>query len=467
MEQIRQTPLSWFAVKSRGGKAQPRRAGKNNIAALDGVRAIAALLVISVHVSDVPSVPWIANENPLATALAFMGRTGVDLFFVLSGFLLFMPYARALLFQEEWPSMRKFYIRRIFRIWPGYYITLAAMILLFSRSYLQPENFKKLGLFLTFFMDSSPETWQKLNGPFWTLATEWQFYMLLPFIALGFACIVKRFASSPQKRLQVVLLCCLGIIAWGLFIRGFGLFYQRHPDINLQVPHLRGALNIFLFFTFGIQGKYLEVFSCGMIVSSLYIFAQHPEFGSVFKARLQRLWHWAWMLGWILLVCIALWQVQAEADRDGTGAITALNFLQSLKSYYAWFGEPIAGAGYALCVFAILFGTQLLRWLFETRLLRWIGMLSYGIYMWHLNLLLHFNSYILPHLTFIQNTLEKDLAWWGFVCIVVVPLAFVFYKIIEEPGIRLGARLANGNFGRLQFHPIKRKILYLKGGEER
>lgn len=120
-----------------------RASGKNNIAALDGVRAIAALLVVSVHVSEIAGIPWDANHNPLATAFAFLGRTGVVLFFVLSGFLLFMPYARSLLFQEEWPSTRKFYLRRIFRIWPGYYFTLAMMVILFDRKYMQPAYWKQ------------------------------------------------------------------------------------------------------------------------------------------------------------------------------------------------------------------------------------------------------------------------------------------------------------------------------------
>src|SRR5215475_53636 len=74
--------------------------GKGNnstIVALDGVRAIAAMMVVTLHLNEFAGLPWNIDHDPLATSLAVFGRTGVDLFFVLSGFLLFLPYARALL----------------------------------------------------------------------------------------------------------------------------------------------------------------------------------------------------------------------------------------------------------------------------------------------------------------------------------------------------------------------------------
>src|SRR3954447_26329586 len=86
--------MSSFQQKQAGEAKKP----KSKIAALDGVRAVAALLVITLHISDVAGVPWDSNANPIATAFAYFGRNGVVLFFVLSGFLLFMPYAKALLF---------------------------------------------------------------------------------------------------------------------------------------------------------------------------------------------------------------------------------------------------------------------------------------------------------------------------------------------------------------------------------
>ncbi|HVU66621.1 MAG TPA: acyltransferase [Ktedonobacteraceae bacterium] len=438
MEQTQQA-LSVKALEAPGGtkKAIPEKNTKKTIAVLDGVRAIAALLVVSVHISEIAGVPWDVNQNPLATALAFMGRTGVVLFFVLSGFLLFLPYARALLFQEPWPAARTFYLRRIFRIWPGYYLTLLAMILFFAPGYLQPARWPQLGLFLTFFMDSSAQTWQKIDGPFWTLAIEWQYYLLLPLIALGFAWFVRRFASAPTRRLQAVLLCCLLLIGWGLLTRGAGLVYQRHPDLPVPLPHV--LLNILLFFTFGMQGKYLEIFAFGMIVSACYVYAQHPTAGVALMARLRRWSDLIWAGGWIVLVLLALWQASAETDRNGTPGFTALAFLHPLRSFYAWLGEPMAGVGYALCIAALLFGSPFLRWFFELGFLRWIGLLSYGLYMWHLNLILFFYGKIGPLLP--DMTLIRDLALWAFVGVVLLPFCYLFYSAIEAPGIRLGTRL--------------------------
>jgi peptidoglycan/LPS O-acetylase OafA/YrhL len=432
-----------------------QKVSKSNIVALDGVRAIAALLVVSLHLNEIAGVPWNLNQNPLATTFAVFGRTGVVLFFVLSGFLLFLPYARALLFQEEpWPSIRTFYLRRIFRIWPGYYFTLAAMILLFQPKYFHPAYWKQLVLFLTFFMDSSPQTWQKLNGPFWTLAIEWQFYLLLPLIAWCFSLIVKRFASVPQQRLKAVLGCCCGLIIWGILIRGFGVYSQRHPDWNILVPH--PVLKVILFFTFGTQGKYLEVFALGMMVGACSIFAHHPEFGGAFKVRIQQFSDRIWKLGLVVLICLALWHAEATTPRNGMLThFSALAFLHPIRSLFAWIGEPIAGVGYATCMLAVLFGSQALRWFFETRPLRWIGGLSYGLYMWHLSLFLVFYNKVLPHLPHVGSIFRKDVALWVLVVAGMLPGCYLFYRIIEEPGIRLGAWLVSRKFGPTQFLPTR------------
>src|SRR4029077_16871550 len=102
----------------------------------------------------------------------------------------------------------------------------------------------------------------------------------------------------------------------------------------------------------------------------------------------------------------------------------------------------------ALCVLAILFGTPILKWFFELRFLRWIGMLSSSLYIWHLNILVFFASVILPHLPVLgtSSAFVKDIVLWLFVGVIIIPFAFLFYKAVEEPGIRLGAYLTNKKF---------------------
>ena len=66
---------------------------KNNIAVLDGVRAVACLSVIAYHIYKFTLLShiWGWDIGPFASSVAMMGWSGVTLFFVLSGFLLFMP----------------------------------------------------------------------------------------------------------------------------------------------------------------------------------------------------------------------------------------------------------------------------------------------------------------------------------------------------------------------------------------
>jgi peptidoglycan/LPS O-acetylase OafA/YrhL len=133
---------------------------------LDGVRAIAALMVMAFHF---PQAGYSGYKMSL-------GQTGVDLFFVLSGFLITTILLSSPL--GDWYEIRNFYIRRVLRIFPLYYgfLILASimggMVSLSFWIYLQNIA---MAIHL-------PGT----HGPpyFWSLAVEEQFYLVWPFLIL-------------------------------------------------------------------------------------------------------------------------------------------------------------------------------------------------------------------------------------------------------------------------------------------
>src|ERR1051326_4002318 len=173
---FRQRVHTWFAQQVNDQKP------KGTIAALDGVRAVAFLLVFAFHFNH--AGVWSVGDNPFISAFLLVGNTGVTLFFVLSGFLLFLPYTQALLFEKDWPQPKIYYLRRILRIFPAYFFSLFILVPFMQPSFIQPQNWGQLVPFLTFtmgFYNSSG----LINGPYWTLAIEFQYYLILPLIALG------------------------------------------------------------------------------------------------------------------------------------------------------------------------------------------------------------------------------------------------------------------------------------------
>src|SRR5579859_1242534 len=139
---------------------------KNHILALDGIRAIACLTVLTFHINNLSDNSYIWRPyhvlGGILPSILYFGDSGIMLFFLLSGFLLFLPYAKALLFDSSWPSISRFYLRRIFRIIPGYYAALFLMILFFHPELLHHSNWDIVWRFLTFRMEFSNS--QQVNG---------------------------------------------------------------------------------------------------------------------------------------------------------------------------------------------------------------------------------------------------------------------------------------------------------------
>lgn len=406
---------------------------KNTIAILDGARAFACLIVVWFHINVVPYDFHIWNLQlsvpPFFASFLFFGRYGVTLFFVLSGFLLFMPFAKALLFGNTWPSMRRFYLRRAFRILPAYYLSLILIVLLFEQRYLQPQHWQELGLFFAFLMDSTRATFKQLNAPFWTLAVEWQYYMLLPLLGLAMRGVVWR--VKEQYRLSTTLACILALIIWGLFTRYVGQYFMdQHPTATVLVS--RSVLNSILFVTYGVSGKYLEDFGMGMLLALCFVYAQHPSSRPNIRATLRKLSPWLWEIGLLFLIGMILWNYNEGSMK--TWPLFADSFF--FQHYYL-FNELGFSLSFGLCILALLFGSVRLKRPFEWLPLRWIGMISFSLYMWHFPLLIVFMRWGQP---FLQGwpLLLNYSAYWLWVLLVIIPFCFLFFKCVEKPGIKLG-----------------------------
>lgn len=386
--------------------------------------------------------------GPMAAAIAFAGWCGVTLFFVLSGFLLFMPYARALLFNAEWPDWRRYYIRRIFRIWPGYFVSLLLMLVWLRPDYFQPQHWLDLLLFLTFLMDSTPQTFQAVNGPFWTLAVEWQFYLILPLLALLFSYLVGR--GSWQKRLWTLSLCIGGVALWGLLTRAWGRSWMISPHQPLFLPQVVHNIAYFLFY--GQNGKFLEDFAVGMFISVFYVLSREKTCESGIVVSLKRASDWFWGFGILWLFALGIWDIFPP--------VKAL--LDPWIGERAMFADFSIALGYGCCIVAVLFGPPYFRRPLEWGPLRCLGQLSYGIYMWHLPLLL----WLVPTMMALARGWRGIFTYslyWGCIFCVVLPFCYFFYLFIERPGINIGVKLLKRRPGR---RPAEVRMLSQKGVSE-
>jgi peptidoglycan/LPS O-acetylase OafA/YrhL len=399
---------------------------QNNIRVLDGFRCIAILLVIGYHLQQRNPLFVQRFSHPQIDALWTFGSSGVNLFFLLSGFLLFMPYARALIFQDKWPSIRQFYFRRALRILPAYYVALIIEVFVFKPQYLQPDHWKQLFLFFILFMDSTRTTFQQLNGAFWTLAVEWQFYMLLPLLMLGFAFVLKRLKQSPRLRLGAILGLCFLLVVYGITMRYIGTHYSHKPGENIIVT-------IVLDLLYGQGGKYFENFAIGMAISGCYIYAQYAQ-SETFVRWMKRISPIVLLAGVGILYFAAVWNYHL-ADSKGTKFLR----LVPIDHYFNTWDSTIIALGYGSCIFALLFGPRIWRYPLESKIMQKIAMISYGLYIWHLPFIIFFHDHIQPTLGNLANEQYKLYGtYWVYILLVIFPLSITTYYLIEKPCITFG-----------------------------
>ena len=184
---------------------------------LDGWRGIAVLGVILYHGRE-----QFPGANPLLTRLAAHCYLGVDVFFAISGFLICGLLLRE--YEETGDiSLRRFYIRRFFRILPPYYVSLAA-ICAAAAFFALPLNFADVPSCLLFYRNYRPLGIDEYGGfytaHYWTLAIEEHFYLLWPMLLL---------VVRPKRAGKVAFLLAMMVFSWRVIEGHFHLLAGCTP----------------------------------------------------------------------------------------------------------------------------------------------------------------------------------------------------------------------------------------------
>ena len=148
-----------------------------HIASLDGLRGLSILLVLWAHISRTHGFPWATDSHVVAS----LGDLGVRVFFVISGYLI----TRLLLAERDKTgtvSLRGFYIRRVYRIFPAFYVFIGVIAALAWAGAITLEPGDLLHA-LTFSMNHHiVKSWWV--GHLWSLSVEEQFYLTWPALNL-------------------------------------------------------------------------------------------------------------------------------------------------------------------------------------------------------------------------------------------------------------------------------------------
>ena len=291
--------------------------------ALDGLRGLAILMIIFYHIFDF-------------LPLSNFGWVGVDLFFVLSGFLI----TGILLPKRNYPHyFGNFYVRRILRIFPIYYLSLIIFLFLlpkiieypFSLNYFIANQWWFWLEFQNWLFISKPVGNNNFLNHFWSLALEEQFYLICPFIFL----LIKK----THRQITFILIILLLLLV-----------------LRLTVWHLN-FVNI----------SYINLYAFtridGLCVGCLLAIFKYQ--GNFEMGKLNR------VLGLFFLILIFLFM-----------PLTRVLFHLNLP-YFASCVYPAMGIFWGGVLWAAVLGRNLVYRIFKNRVIGFIGRISYGLYIFH------------------------------------------------------------------------------------
>jgi peptidoglycan/LPS O-acetylase OafA/YrhL len=347
--------------------------------ALDGLRCVAVIAVLIHHFS------------PTISGFSELGQWAVRLFFVLSGFLITLLLLEARAKIEDGrlagrSAVRVFFIRRIFRLWPAYFLCLAV-------AYCFNVAPTRETIWWHVFMVTNQyvfhvQGWPGMLSHFWTLAVEQQFYLFWPFVIL----------FAPKRSLNLVL---LAVLLTGPLSREIILAFRWSNLSTIYTP----------------LPCCLDFFAIGGMIAWGHRLGWLDRFATLFRLRL-------------LLVPAAGWLLYGVFLKTTDSIFPA---------YWAVFDPLIQALGFGVLIVYVLRKPDG----FTARCLSrptfvYIGGISYGIYVYH-NFMHWFGPAVLRHTTG-RSYLPNEPLHLVYYIVLSFILAVASYHFLEEPVRRWGRR---------------------------
>jgi peptidoglycan/LPS O-acetylase OafA/YrhL len=325
---------------------------KQRLDYLDGVRAFAALWIVLGH-CHLFALGWNRSAGLIGKPLDLLMymHMAVNIFLVLSGFCLALPVARN---GYRLTTSAGYYLQaRAARILPPYYAVLFLILIVnffvplaswarqeAGMTYEVPASVLWTNLLL---MQDALPRYNQINGPFWSIATEWHIYFVFPLIVLSL------------RRLGEWKTLALGGIAAVLLTKAESTYGEWSPAFPIKVP---------------IPPYYIFLFVLGVVAACL-------AFGERYQDHRQKIGKAAWLTAGVISIpyFYAMWRYRIL---DGTNA-------HVLPEHYH-IVDPLCGAVAAAVLLGLsrLAPANFLRRFFECRPLVRLGHFSYSLYLIHL-----------------------------------------------------------------------------------
>lgn len=371
---------------------------------VEGWRGVACLVVVGYHVWQNMDLDQNglgpAYDSPALVASIISLDVIVDLFFVLSGLLLFLPFAQAALDDDRRvPSRREFLWRRCVRLFPVYW--LVVLVAWSTRNFgVGTAQWLDLVEHLLLVQSFDSERIFHTLGPAWTLSVEWVFYLLLAAGGPTFVVWVRRRATTDARVVRMLL--SLAAVA------ALSMLYKLNVELVWEIPRDDWA------WRFGPAAK-ADDFAIGMALAVVMVAMGHRRL-SVGQSTV------AFAIG---IWCIYESRIQLDLDPD---------------SLLVVWRHPLASLGWALVLLAVMAceSDRPSRWV-DNRLAVRLSIVAYTVYLVHEPIILGLRQ--LGWWTYAPDRLWVNLA-------VVLPLTLLLgwlsHRLVEEPWTDLAALQRRG-----------------------
>jgi peptidoglycan/LPS O-acetylase OafA/YrhL len=365
---------------------------------LDPLRGVAALCILTTHAAGLSGF----NAGNALGAWTARLDCGVAVFFVLSAFLLYRPFVAARLDGRPAPRVARYARRRALRILPAYWVAVVALGLL-APQYTPGVFGDRWWVYFGLLQSWSTDTILSGIGVAWSLSVELAFYILLPVYALALARLLGRRDRDAQARLELAVLAASALLA--IAVRT--LVHVAWPT-SVFGNMLPGT------WTWFAGGLSLAVASAWLAERPA---SARPRLARVATEHPSACWGAAFAL-----LTVAAWGVGLPRSPFGP---------------YSPFGmqaQHVLYAGVAVCLVAPMVlrdGRRSLPGaLLSTRALAWVGLVSYGIFLYHQPLVI----------AFLDTRRWAPFAGWALHIVLVAAaataIAAVSYYVVERPLLR-------------------------------